>query len=382
MYYKMLSKQIPFIPLVVAFIFQVSWVYAADPQKDFLQGTRYLRQNEIDSAINSFDLALKALLDITDRNEEQNKLMTETLNNRGLAYMEKAKAESQQDPYLDLAEKDFKNAQDILPDDERAGYNLGLLYYEQGRYEDSIAAYEAGLALIPPGAPFQPYHVDVFSNLGACYTQNDPPDTAKALESYTQAIEIAKANPNRDRTMIFSMTYYNRGNLYYNLNQYDKAGADYTETINFFEKFGDTRSEILKNAYYNRGLCYYNQGKYQKAIDDYNRVIELNPDFLWAYYAKGFAHYIQGQDKLAEEAYQHVIAPDETNLSTDERAHVKFGYGLIYVRKKMAGQNNFDKGMLYLKEACNSGRCEIACQTIEKGVNSNPGTILVFELPK
>ena len=375
-------KKIPFIPLVLAFIFQVSWVYAADPQKDFLQGTQYLRQNELDSAINSFDLALKALLDITDRNEEQNKLIAETLNNRGLAYMEKAKVEGQQNPYFDLAEKDFKNAQDILPDDERAGNNLGLLYYEQGRYEDSIGAYEAALALIPHGTHFKPYHADVFTNLGICYTQKDPPDMAKAIESYTQAIEIAKANPNRDWTMLFSMTYYNRGNLYYNLNQYDKAGADYAETINYFEKIGDTGSEILRNAYYNRGLCYYNQGKYQEAIDDYSRTVELNPDFLWAYYAKGFAYYMLGQDKLAEEAYQHVIAPDETNLSTDERAHVKFGYALIYIRKKMAGQKNYDQGMVYLKEACNSGRCEIACQAMEKGLNSDPGTILVFELPK
>jgi len=376
------DKGILFIFLVLSAFWQVSGAHADDPKQDFLQGTHHLRQNEIDSAIDRFNSVFKALSDITDRNEEQNRLLAETLNNRGLAYMEKAKERGQQNLYYDLAEKDFKNAQSIFPADSMAGNNLGLLYYELGRYEDSIEAYEAALSVIPQVTPFEPYHADVFSNLGVCYAKKDPPDVEKALASYTQAIEIAKANPAREWAMLYSMAYYNRGNLYYNLNQYDKARADYTETINFLEKGEDTKSEILENVFYNRGLCYYNQGKYQEAINDYTKSIELNPGYMWAYYAKGFAHYMLGQDSLAEDSYQKVIAPAETNLSTAERAHVKFGYGLIYVRKKVAGQNNFDKGMAYLKEACNSGRCGIACQVLEKGLYADPGTILVFELPK
>jgi tetratricopeptide (TPR) repeat protein len=273
----MISKQIPFIPLVVAFIFQVSWVHAADPQKDFLQGTRYLRQKNFDNAIDSFNSAFKALFNITDRNEEQNKLLADILNNRGIAYIEKAGAGGSQNGYYDLAEKDFKNVQSLFPNNAKAGNNLGQLYYEQGRYEDAIYAYEDAVRLIPQSTPMEPYHLDLFVNLGISYAKMEPPNTDKALESFTQAIEIAKENPARDWAMPRIIAYYNRGNIYYNLNQYDEARTDYTETINFFEKAEGTKSKIFENAYYNRGLCYYHQGEYQEAINDYTKAIELNP---------------------------------------------------------------------------------------------------------
>lgn len=375
-------KQILLIFLVLSFLWQTSRVYADNPKQDFRKGTRYLQQNNFDGAIDSFSSAFKALFDIMDRNEEQDKLLADTLNNRGIAYMEKARAGGRQNRYYDLAEKDFKDAQSLFPDDAKAGNNLGLLYYELGRYEDSINAYEEALALIPQGAPFKPYHADAFSNLAICYAKIEPPNTEKALENFTRAIEITKSSSARDWTMLRTRAYYNRGNLYYNLNQYDEAIADYSETINLFEKAGGTKSKIFENAYYNRGLCYYHQGKYQEAINDYTKAIELNPGYMWAHYAKGFAHYMLGQDNLAEDSYRNVIAPAETNLSTDERAHAKFGYGLIYVRKKAAGQNHFEQGMTYLKEACNSGRCEIACQALEKGLSVDPDTILLFDRPK
>jgi Tfp pilus assembly protein PilF len=103
---------------------------------------------------------------------------------------------------------------------------------------------------------------------------------------------------------------------------------------------------------------------------------------MWAHYAKGFAYYMLGQDNLAEDSYRKVIAPTETDLSSDERAHAKFGYGLIYVRKKSVGQDYFKQGMTYLKEACNSGRCKIACQALEQGLSIDPNTILSFDRQK
>ena len=115
MYSKMLSKKIPFIPLVLAFLFQTSWSYADDPKQDFIKGTRCLQQNNVDCAIGSFNSAFRALSDIPNRNEEQNKLLADTLNNRGIAYMEKARAAGSQNRDYDLAEKDFQVFSLITP---------------------------------------------------------------------------------------------------------------------------------------------------------------------------------------------------------------------------------------------------------------------------
>lgn len=368
--------------LVLLFSLVEVETYADDPRQNLYKGTDLLRQNDVDGAVTNLSSAITLLLAITNRNAEQNKQLAEALNNRGLAYMEKAKEQSQ---YYEQAENDFKAAQTYNPEDTKPGNNLGLLYYEQERYNDARIEYEAALAKIPEGAGFEPFHADIFSNLGVCYAKMNPPDYAKAIESYTKAIEIANTSSDADLSVQgvkFTMAYYNRGNLYYNLTQYDKAIADYTTAIEFFEKAEDTKSEAFGLAYYNRGLCYYNQGKYQEAINDYTRAIELKPGFMWSYYAKGFAYYMLGQDSLAEAAYRNVIAPGEIELNTEEKAHVKFGYGLVYVRKKAAGQNDFDIGMGYLKEACNSGKCDIACQALKQGLFADPGTILVFELPR
>jgi len=46
-------------------------------------------------------------------------------------------------------------------------------------------------------------------------------------------------------------------------------------------------------AYCNRGLVYLNLGEYQKAIDDYTKAIEINPKYTYAYYNRGNAYVLQ-----------------------------------------------------------------------------------------
>lgn len=47
------------------------------------------------------------------------------------------------------------------------------------------------------------------------------------------------------------------------------------------------------DVYYNRGVVYYNKGEYDKAIEDYNKVINIKPDCEEVYSSIGNAYYVK-----------------------------------------------------------------------------------------
>ncbi len=62
--------------------------------------------------------------------------------------------------------------------------------------------------------------------------------------------------------------YNNRGAVYWEKGQYDRAISDFTKAIEI-----DTR---YAKAYNNRGIVYRLQGQYDRAISDFTRAIEIN----------------------------------------------------------------------------------------------------------
>ncbi len=81
----------------------------------------------------------------------------------------------------------------------------------------------------------------------------------------------------------FAGGYYNLGNLYYDLKQYDRAAA-------YFQK-GIALQPDFAEAHYNLGNLYYDTGKYELAIEHFEKVIALKPDFAEARFQMGNALY-------------------------------------------------------------------------------------------
>ena len=99
-------------------------------------------------------------------------------------------------------------------------------------------------------------------------------EAQQAIDKYSQTI---KRDPND------ANAYYDRGNAYFDNNEYDKAIADYTEAIRLDPKYGDYYTE--------RGDAYqYGKKNYDKAIADYTEAIQLNPENLYAYNNRGSAY--------------------------------------------------------------------------------------------
>ncbi|MDJ0661873.1 MAG: tetratricopeptide repeat protein, partial [Crocosphaera sp.] len=70
---------------------------------------------------------------------------------------------------------------------------------------------------------------------------------------------------------ILAKAYNNHGVNYSNLEEYQKAIADFTQAIELNPNYAE--------AYNNRGNAYGNLEEYQKAIADFTKTIELNPNY-------------------------------------------------------------------------------------------------------
>ena len=85
-------------------------------------------------------------------------------------------------------------------------------------------------------------------------------DWDKAIIDYSKALEI-----NSEHVMV----YNNRGNAWAEKGDLDQAIADYAKSLGINPEYYD--------AYYNRGIAWANKGEWDKAIEDFTRAIEIDP---------------------------------------------------------------------------------------------------------
>ncbi|HOY31085.1 MAG TPA: tetratricopeptide repeat protein [Bacteroidales bacterium] len=115
------------------------------------------------------------------------------------------------------------------------------------------------------------------NNRGFIYLQREQWD--KAVSDFSKAIEIFPG---------WAITYYNRAVAYEKLGLLDNAIADYTTAIKFDPKYD--------NAYYNRGLIYGNRGNLEQALSDFTKAIESQKYIdAKSYYNRGVTYMALGQ---------------------------------------------------------------------------------------
>ena len=79
-----------------------------------------------------------------------------------------------------------------------------------------------------------------------------------------------------------AVVYYNRGNMYRDLNQQNMAINDYTKAIRLNPDYA--------TAYINCGNVYFRLKRYSEAINDYTEAIKLNSSYADAYTNRGNVH--------------------------------------------------------------------------------------------
>ena len=146
----------------------------------------------------------------------------------------------------------------------------------------------------------------------------------KKIEEYTKKI---KEEPNN------AIYYYNRGNTYYSLKEYEKAINDYNTAI---------ESNSNNASYYNnRGISFNSLKEYEKAINDYNKAIELNPSYALAYNNRGVSFYNLKKYGKAIISYSRAIKLDPDYSSP------YYNKGLVYktFKKYEKAIKNYNKAI-------------------------------------
>ena len=215
--------------------------------------------------------------------------------NLGLIYFKKG--------LYDQAVSDYNKAIEINPADSEAYNNRGIVYFKKGLFDLAISDYNKALEINPVNAK-------AYNNRGIVYFKKGLYDLA--VSDYTKALETSPAD---------AEAYNNRGTVYRDKGWYDLAIFDYSKAIEI--------DPGLAEAYYNLGLIYFKKGLYDQAISDYNKALEINPADSETYNNRGIVYFKKGLFDLAISDYTKALEINPVNAKAyNNRGNVYYKKGL------------------------------------------------------
>ena len=176
----------------------------------------------------------------------------------------------------------------------------GIDLYMSERYEDAADEFQRAIGLSPQGL----YASDAANYLSNAYLKMGK--TEKAIDAYQQSIRF---NPYRDDTHI------SLGNLYYSMDRYKEAEAEYLEAY---------RINPSGTSQYSLGQVYLELERYSDAQQAFNKVKQLDPDSINGDFGIGLSFSAQGRYEDAIGRFEAVIAKD--NRFFDAYAEMGFAY--------------------------------------------------------
>jgi Flp pilus assembly protein TadD len=159
-------------------------------------------------------------------------------------------------------------------------FTLGMEKYASGSADQATAYLDSALAAIPQKAAASTNPSEAYLYRGNIYYYKN--NYERAIADYDQSIQL---KPD------YAEAYYNRGVAYGDKGDYERAIADYDQAIQL--KPDDAK------AYNNRGSAYDHKGDYERAIADYDQAIQLKPDYAKAYYNRALDYKLEGNKDKA-----------------------------------------------------------------------------------
>jgi len=162
--------------------------------------------------------------------------------------------------------KYFSKALELAPNLTEAYEKRGLLYYYQGKYNNSIEDYQTFIELSAPKA-------EAYRMLGMGYLKSG--DYRSAIYNFTRAIEIDPKN---------ASAYANRAEAHFFSDNYDLTVLDSTRAI---ELGGNPRD--IADAYRTRAKAFRKTDRNELSAEDIRSSWKIDPRY--AYYYKALYGY-------------------------------------------------------------------------------------------
>ncbi len=183
-------------------------------------------------------------------------------------------------------------------------YNSGLELQSRGSLAEALAAYDIAIKN-------DPRMLDAYNNRANIKLEMG--DGVGALADLTKIIELSQGHP---------LSYYNRGNLYKDLERHNEAIADYSKAIDILngltDKY-DKRAHAM--SYNNRGNILAAKGDHKAALSDYERSLQIIPNSFEALTGRGAAKQNLGEYAAAVADYTRALeAAPENALIIYNRA--------------------------------------------------------------
>jgi len=302
------------------------------------RGRAYSDKDDIDKAIMDYTAAIQL-----------NPQGYEALHNRGIIYLIKGE--------IDKAIADWTAAQRINITFHRTLFNTGHIYANMGEYDRAltiwtammriepyyyrtfaaynISDYKMAIAVYTVMLRIRPDNYETFYNRGLAYYNNGNLDQAIAdwetvlrnnPNNNSARRNLETARQQRGSDFVTAYDFFERGNTYFNNQDYESAIINYTEAIKLNPNFAE--------AHYNRGLAYYNKGSIDLAITDYTMALLINPDYSEVFlflYNRGIAY----RDK---DDYERAIADWEAVLLINPN-HISSKNNIERARQRVNEEN-------------------------------------------
>lgn len=163
-------------------------------------------------------------------------------------------------------------------------FSKGEAHYKNRQYEPAVKELKEAVKQSPDWE--DPHYV-----LALSLTELNK--LKEAIEEYKRVIELAI----KDEPKILS--FYNMGNAYLDLGEYQKAVDSYKQAIKL--------DPTLSKPHNNLGLAYAALGRLAEAQAEFAEAVRLKPDYAEAHYNLGVAYLQLGRKQAAEEEHKKLV---------------------------------------------------------------------------
>ena len=163
-------------------------------------------------------------------------------------------------------------------------FTRGEAFYKSGKYEAAIKELRQAVKLSPDWD--DPHYVLALS-------LTEVGKLKEAIAEFKQVINLAL----KDEPKILS--YYNLGNAYADLGDYEEAIGAYRQAVELNSK--------LSKPHNNLGLAYAALNRLEEAVAEFRQAVRLRPDYAEAHYNLGVAYFQLGRKQAAEEQKKTLV---------------------------------------------------------------------------